>query len=63
MGGPKLARLRTWWRKYGLAVAPGLLLVLAIAVMESVKVPVISPLVDRIGLSVFDSYQRISPRK
>lgn len=63
MGGPRLAGLRTWWRKYGLAVAPGLLLILAIAVMQSVKIPVISPLVDRIGLSVFDSYQRISPRK
>lgn len=55
MGGPRLAGLRTWWRKYGLAVAPGLLLILAIALMQSVKIPVISPLVDRIGLSVFDS--------
>lgn len=62
MGGLGLARLRTWWRKYGLAVAPGLLLILAIAVLQSAKVPVIAPLVDRIGLAVFDSYQRIAPR-
>lgn len=56
------ARLRTWWRRHRLAVIPGLLLIIGLALVQSVKLPVISPLVDRIGLSVFDSFQRISPR-
>lgn len=56
------ARWGQWWRRHKLAVGAGLALVLVLALVQSVAIPVVSPVVDRIGLQVFDSYQRLSPR-
>ena len=54
--------LKKWWRRQGLQTAPGLLAVLIIALLQTYPIPIVSPLIQAIGLRVFDSYQQISPR-
>ncbi len=57
-----LQKFKRWWGKARWTVLPGFLAVMLIAALQTFQIPVISPVVDRIGLLVFDSYQRISPR-
>lgn len=45
-----------------MAVAPGIAIIVIVAMLQSVKIPVVSDITDRVGLLTFDSYQRISPR-
>ncbi len=54
--------MKTWVRKRGLQTLPGLAAVLTIAALQTFPIPIISPALNRIGLLVFDSYQRMSPR-
>ncbi len=54
--------LKKWWRKQGLQTAPGLFAVLVIAVLQTFPIPIVSPIFQGIGLQVFDTYQKISPR-
>ncbi len=58
-----MIKLLNWWRKYRAPVAPGIVIILLVAVLQSVKIPVVSPITDRVGLLAFDSFQRISPRE
>ncbi|MCT2401546.1 CHASE2 domain-containing protein [Novosphingobium mangrovi (ex Huang et al. 2023)] len=51
-----------WWRKSLLTVLPGAAVIFATAFLQTFPVPVVTPVVERVGLTVFDSYQRISPR-
>ena len=41
---------------------PGIASVLLLAVVSFVRVPVLSPALERLGLMVFDAYQRAAPR-
>ena len=54
--------IKAWMRKRGWQTLPGLAAVLIIAALQTFPIPIISPMLGRIGLLVFDSYQRISPR-
>ncbi len=55
-------RIKAWASKCGAQIVPGLLIIFAFALLQTLSVPVLSPALDRISLLVFDSYQRISPR-
>ena len=57
-----MGRIKTWVRKRGLQTLPGLAAVLIIAALQTFPIPIISPALNRIGLLIFDSYQRMSPR-
>ncbi len=50
------------WLKIARSAWLGLSVVLAIALLQIVQVPVLSPILSRISLQVFDSYQRAAPR-
>jgi adenylate cyclase len=52
-----LSRANARWMAW-----PGVAVVLAIALLSIISVPVLSPALERIGLLVFDSYQRAAPR-
>jgi adenylate cyclase len=54
--------IKGWLRKRGLQTLPGLFAVLFIATLQTFPIPIFSPALNRIGLLVFDSYQRIRPR-
>ncbi|WP_052223332.1 CHASE2 domain-containing protein [Novosphingobium malaysiense] len=41
---------------------PGVVVILLIAFFQTVDVPVVTPVLQRVGHTVFDAYQRISPR-
>jgi adenylate cyclase len=58
-----MTKLRNWWRRYRVPVTPGIAIILLVAVLQSVKIPIVSPITDRVGLLAFDSFQRISPRE
>lgn len=53
---------RRWMKNRGVVAIPGVVAVLLCAFLQTVPIPVVSPAIDRLGLMVFDSYQRISPR-
>ncbi len=57
-----MGKVKNWLRKRGTQTLPGLFAVLIIAALQTFPIPVLSPALNRIGLLVFDSYQRISPR-
>jgi adenylate cyclase len=57
-----MGRIKTWVRKRGQQTLPGLTAVLIIAALQTFPVPIISPALNRVGLLIFDSYQRMSPR-
>ena len=54
--------IKKWWRKQGLQTAPGFVAVLIIAMLQTFPIPIASPVIQGIGLQVFDTYQKISPR-
>lgn len=41
----------------------GVVIIVLVALLQSVSIPVVSPITDRVGLLAFDSFQRISPRE
>ncbi len=55
-------RLKTWWRGRGNQTLPGVIAILLLAFIQTVEVPVLTQAVNRFGLTIFDSYQRLSPR-
>ncbi len=57
-----MIRIKAWASKRGAQIVPGLAIILAFAILQTLSVPVLSPALDRISLLVFDSYQRIGPR-
>ncbi len=52
------ARLLRFWRKRGQLILPGLLTLAAMSLLQAIG---FAPL-DRVGLLLFDTYQRIAPR-
>ncbi len=57
-----MTRLRRWWQGAGKVTLPGLLVVVLIALLQTITIPAISPIIQGVGLQVFDVYQRIHPR-
>ena len=62
MGQSDMNSIKKWFTKRAAQIVPGLAIICAFVLLQTVSVPVLSPALDRIGLLVFDSFQRISPR-
>lgn len=56
-------KFQRWWKKSGVAVLPCIFVVLLTAVVQTFQIPFISPVTDRFGLLIFDTYQRLAPRE
>lgn len=51
-----------WSRQVRLAVLPGAAVIIVIAIFQTAPVPFLSPVIERLGFMVFDTYQRLYPR-